>query len=241
MPVPAQFGPLSNPAQAPQAKSQQELDAFLEIMSATEAPEMVKKVDAFASQYPGSAFLSLAYQTQALAFQRLGDFERSVSAGEKSLRENPQNTTTLLMLAAIIANGPPHHPDRAKLLTQAADYAHRALHYVDTTKPPRQIPLQQWELEKHEMQSKAHEALGVVSLDRGEIHAAVTEFQAALTGSTQADGALFLRLGVALALAGQQVDAEKNLVRAEELGPASVRQLASSEITKLRQRKPSDR
>jgi tetratricopeptide (TPR) repeat protein len=145
-PLAAQFGPLSSPAQAPQAKSQAELDAYLEIISATEAPDIVNKVDVFASQYPGSAFLGLAYQTQTLAFQRLGDFDGSVSAGEKSLSENPQNTKTLLMLAAIIANGPVHHP--RELLTQAADYAHRALQDVDTSKPPRQIPTEQWALEK---------------------------------------------------------------------------------------------
>ena len=79
----AQFGPLSSPAQAPQAKSQAELDAYLEIISATEAPDIVKKVDVFASQYPGSAFLGLAYQTQTLAFQRLGDFDEFATAIEK--------------------------------------------------------------------------------------------------------------------------------------------------------------
>jgi tetratricopeptide (TPR) repeat protein len=236
-PLAAQFGPLSSPAKAPQAKSQAELDAYLEIISAAEALDIVKKVDVFALQYPGSAFLSLAYQNQTLAFQRLGDFDGSVSAGEQSLRENPQNTKTLLMLAAIIANGPVHHPDRPKLLTQAADYAHRALQEVDTIKPPRQIPLEQWALEKHQMQCQAHEALGVVALDRGQIHAAVAEFQAALALSPHAEGSLFLRLGLALALADQPVDAEKSLMRAEALGPDSVRQLAVGEISKLRQGK----
>jgi tetratricopeptide (TPR) repeat protein len=240
-PLAAQFGPLSSPAQAPQAKSQAELDAYLEIISATEAPDIVKKVDVFASQYPGSAFLSLAYQNQTLAFQRLGDFDGSVSAGERSLSENPQNTKILLMLAAIIANGPVHHPDRAKLLTQAADYAHRALQDVDTSKPPRQIPMEQWALEKQQMQCQAHEALGVISLDRGQTHAAVTEFQAAVALSPHAEGALFLRLGFALALAGQPVDAERNLLRAGALGPDSVRQLAAGEIRKLRQRKQAEK
>jgi tetratricopeptide (TPR) repeat protein len=240
-PLAAQFAPLSSPAQAPQAKSQAELDAYLEIISATEPPDIVKKVDVFASQFPASAFLSLAYQNQALAFQRLGDFDGSVSAGEKSLRENPQNAKTLLMLAAIIANGPVHHPDRVKLLSQAADYAHRALQDVDTIKPPRQISLEQWALEKQQMQCQAHEALGVVSLDRGQAHAAVTEFQAALALAPHAEGALFLRLGLALALAGQPLDAEKNLLRAEALGPDSVRQLAAGEIRKLRQRKQAEK
>ena len=91
------------------------------------------------------------------------------------------------------------------------------------------------------MQCQAHEALGVVSLDRGQLPAAITEFQAALALSPQAEGALFLRLGLALALAGQAVQAEKNLLRAEALGPDSVRQLAAGEITRLRQRKQAEK
>jgi hypothetical protein len=130
------------------------LDAYLEITSTTEPPDIVKKVDVFASQFPGSAFLSLAYQNQALAFQRFVDFDGSIFATEKSLSENPHNTKTLLMLAAIIANGPVNHPDRVKLLTQAADYAHRALQEVDTVKPPRQIPLEQWAIEKQQCRVK---------------------------------------------------------------------------------------
>jgi Flp pilus assembly protein TadD len=71
---------------------------------------------------------------------------------------------------------------------------------------------------KTAMQSQAHEALGVVSLDRGQARTAVSEFQAAVALAPHAEGALFLRLGLALALAGQPVDAEKNLLRAEALG-----------------------
>jgi hypothetical protein len=93
--------PFSDPADAPQAKSQEELDAYLQIRSATEAPEIIKHVDGFASRFPGSAFLDAAYQDQALAYQRLGNFSASVSAGEKSLRANPDNIKTLLALARL--------------------------------------------------------------------------------------------------------------------------------------------
>ena len=232
-PLLAQFGPFSDPAQAPQAKSQEELDAYLEIRSATEAREIVKQVDEFASRFPSSAFLDAAYQDQALAYQRIGDFNASVSAGEKSLQANPDNIKTLLAMAAIIANGPIQHPDRAKLLVEAEDYAHRALQRIDVSKPPRQVPMEQWLLEKQEMQCRAHEALGVVSLDREQIQAAVAEFEAAVALSANPDGARFLRLGVALALAGQVADAEKNLRRAENLGPDAVGKLASEEVDKL--------
>jgi hypothetical protein len=56
------------------------------------------------------------------------------------------------------------------------------------------VKFQQWALEKQQMQCQAHEALGVVSLDRGQTHAAVTEFQAAVALSPHAEGDRFFAL-----------------------------------------------
>ncbi len=229
----AQFGPYSDPARAPQARSQEELDAFLELRSATEAQEIIQLVNAFAARFPNSVFLDAAYQEQALAYQRLGNFSASVSAGEKSLQANPDNIKMLLALATIIANSPAQTPNRAKLLTEAEDYAHHALEHIETSRPPKQIPMEQWLRDKREMQSQAHEALGVLSLDRGQAQAAATEFEAGVALSANPDGTHFFRLGVALALAGKVADAEKNLQHAKELGPDAVAKLASEQMEKL--------
>jgi tetratricopeptide (TPR) repeat protein len=229
----AQFGPFADPSRAPQARSQEELDAYLELRSTTEAQKIVQLVDGFATRFPISAFLDGAYQDQALAYQRLGNFSASVAAGEKSLQANPDNIKTLLAMATIIANGPAQMPNRAKLLTEAEDYAHRALEHIDTSRPPKQIPMEQWLGEKREMQCQAHEALGVLSLARGQIEAAVNEFEAGVALAANPDGTQFFRLGLALALAGKVTDAEKNLQRAKDLGPDTVAKLASEQMEKL--------
>ena len=150
-----------------------------------------------------------------------------------SLQANPDNTKMLLAMATIIANGPKQTPDRAKLLTEAEGYAHHALERIDSSKPPKQIPMEQWLQEKREMQCQAHEALGVLALDRGEVQAAITEFEAGVALSAKPDGTHFFRLGLALALMGKTADAEKNLQRAKELGPDAVAKLASEQMEKL--------
>jgi tetratricopeptide (TPR) repeat protein len=229
----AQFGPYADPARAPQARSQEELDAYLELRSATEAQRVIQLVDGFAARFPGSAFMDGAYQDQALAYQRLGNFSASVSAGEKSLQANPDNIKMLLAMANIIANGPAQIPNRSKVLTEAENYARHALERIDTSRPPKQIPLEQWLREKREMQCQAHEALGVLSLNRGQVEAAVNEFETGVTLAANPDGTQFFRLGVALALAGKVADAEKNLQHAKDLGPDAVAKLASEQMEKL--------
>src|SRR5258708_4420388 len=81
----AQIGSLSNPAQAAQARSQDEFDAYLEIVSDADARVVVEKVKAFSSAFPKSELLGAAYQYQLQAFERLNDFDAMLAAGEKIL------------------------------------------------------------------------------------------------------------------------------------------------------------
>ena len=229
----AQFGPLLSPAQAPQARSQEELDAYLTITTATEAHEVVKAADSFASRFPKSELAGIAYQYQMRAFEQLDDFDGMLAAGERALLANPDNLNTLLTLAPAMANRAVQRPDSASLLARAEDYAHRALQGIERTQIPGKIPLEHWELEKQEMQSEAHEALGVVALRRGQSKTAVEEFQTAIRLAPNAQGVKFLGLGMAYASTGARENAEKALRRAVELGPEPVRKLGLNELEKL--------
>jgi len=232
----AQFGPLLTPAQAPQARSQQELDAYLEIITAPAAHEVVNKVDLFASRFPKSELLGIAYQYQMRAFEQLNDFDGMLTAGKKSLLSNPDNLNTLMTLAPALANHASQRPDRAILLAQAEEYAHRALQGIERTQIPRKIPLEHWELEKRGMQGQAHEVLGVVAMQRGQLQTAIGEFETAVHLSPHPKGVQFFRLGLAFASAGEKSNAEKVLRRAAELGPDPVRKLALHELKKMTDR-----
>src|ERR1700682_4782 len=79
--IEAQFGPLARPGQAAQARSQEELDFYLEIVGATDNRVVVQKVRIFASEFPKSELLGAAYQYQLRAFEQLNDFDGMLAAG----------------------------------------------------------------------------------------------------------------------------------------------------------------
>jgi tetratricopeptide (TPR) repeat protein len=238
-PVKAQFGSLVSPGQAAQAQSQEELDAYLQIAGAKEASDIVRRVDAFALVFPKSELLGFAYQHQLLAFEQLNEFDGMLAAGEKALAANPDNLNTLLTLGPAMASRADHRPDSVQLLAQAESYAHRALAGIEKTRLPHKVTLEHWNLDKHQMQSQAHEVLGLVALQRGQPQAAIPEFETAISLAPAPEGVQFLRLGLAFASTGQKADAAKCLRRGAELGPTSVRALALTQLGKLENSKSS--
>jgi len=235
----AQFGALVSPTQAPQAQSQEELDAYLQIVSTQSPDQMKKEVDAFAAAFPKSELLGLAYQNQLHACEQLNDFDGMLAAGQKALQANPDNLNTLLTLAPAMASRAGRRPDRDQLLENAEGYARRALDGIEKTRLPHKVSLEHWEIEKHQMQSQAHEVLGIVALQRGQPQAAIPEFQTAVTLSPVPEGIQFLRLGLALAATGQNEAATKNLRQSAQLGPDAVRTLALAQLEKLQNDKVS--
>ncbi len=229
----AQFGPLATPGQAAQARSQDELDSYLEIVGATDARVIVQKVKAFAAEFPKSELLGAAYQYQLQAFEGLNDFDGMLAAGEKALAADPDSLNTLLALAPAMANRAAARPDRVQLLSQAESYAHRVLDGIDKIKVPREVSIEQWNIRKHEMQSDAHGVLGVVAFQRAQFQLAISELEMAISLAPKPEGVQFLRLGLALAAAGKKDDAEQKLRRAAELGPDPVHNVALDQLKKL--------
>src|SRR5436853_1972539 len=156
----AQLAPLSSPAHTPQARTQEELDAYLQIATGQDPNIVIRNTETFALQYPQSNLLGTAYQYQMLAYDQKSDFQGLLSAGEKALKLQPDNVNTLLTLANAIPNALAGRPDSADLLTRAQEYARRALRGIDQMRIPLNMPLERWESSKGEMVSRAHEALG---------------------------------------------------------------------------------
>jgi len=232
-PVVAQFGPLLSPSQAPQARSQDELDAYLDITTTTHADDLVKEVNVFVSRFPKSELCGIAYQYQMHAFAQLNNFGGMLAAGRKALLANPDNLETLLTLAPAMADHGSQEPHQANLLAEAEEYARRALQGIEKTQIPRKLPLEHWDAEKRSMQAQAHEVLGVVTLKRGEHRTAVEELETAVRLDPDPPGVDFLRLGLAYASADTRQEAEKALRRAADLGPETIRKLALNELETL--------
>jgi tetratricopeptide (TPR) repeat protein len=233
----AQFGPMVNPAQVPQARSQEELDTYLANITETDPQKTVKKVESFTAQYPKSELVGIAYEYQMHAYVQMNDFDGVLRAGEKALLAHPGNLNTLLPLASALASRAAGRPDRDQLLERAEGYAHQALKGMEETMIPRQISLERWEIQKRELQAEAHEVFGEVAMQRGQVQRAVSEFEMAVRADPNPQGIEFLRLGAAYELAGDAQGAERTLHRAAELGPAPVRQRALTNLKELTEKR----
>lgn len=237
----AQLGPLATPGKAAQARSQEELDSYLEIVVATEPRIVTVAVRNFVSAFPKSELLTAAYQYQVQACEQLNDFDGMLAAGEKALAGSPDSLSTLLSLAKAMANRAAGRPDRATLLSQAEAYAERALYAIEIIRIPQDLSMEQWNIQKHEMQSDAHGVVGLVALQRGKLEMAVHELEMSISLAPKPEGVQFLRLGLALAASGKRDDAEQKLNRAIELGPASVHDVALAQLKKLNDNPPARR
>jgi tetratricopeptide (TPR) repeat protein len=229
----AQLSPFSSPAHAPQAKTQEELDAYLQIVTVQDPTIVIRNTETFVSQYPQSNLLGTAYQYQMLAYEQKDDLQGLLSAGEKAVKLQPDNVNTLLTLANAIPNALTGHPDPPDLLAKAQEYARRALRGIDQLRIPLTTPLEQWESSKGEMVSRAHEALGQVAMKRNQLPVAVSEFELAARGNPKPRGSQFYRLGAAYAGIGNNEGAVAALRRAAELGPDALRELAEHELKAL--------
>jgi tetratricopeptide (TPR) repeat protein len=229
----AQLGPLASPAYAPQAKTEEELDAYLQIATGREPQKVISNAENFASQYPQSMLLGTAYEYQMLAYEQANDFQGLLRAGEKALQLERDNVNTLLTLANAIPNYVDGRPDSTDLLRRAEDFARRALRGIDQLRVPLALPLEQWESMKGDMVARAHEALGLVATKRNQLPTAVSEFELAARDNPKPRGSQFYHLGTAYVAIGNKDRAEMALRRAVELGPPALRELAERELKQL--------
>jgi tetratricopeptide (TPR) repeat protein len=229
----AQSDVLVDPGKTAQAKSEEEFDKYLEIVTAQDAPQVIDKANAFVSQFPKSELVGAAYQYEVQAYQRLNNFDGLLTAGRQALLTNPNEVNSLLTLASAMASRAAGRPDREELLSQAEANARHALEEIEIQRISRKVSLQEWMVQKHQMQADAHGALGTVALQRGNTQTAVREFKTAIEIAPTPQGIQFLRLGLALALTPAKNEARENFRRAAELGPDPIRASAAEESKKL--------
>jgi tetratricopeptide (TPR) repeat protein len=229
----AQFGPLVNTMNAPQAKTEEELDLYLELAVSTNPRASMEIAERFAAKYPESELLGLVYEYEMQACQRLGDFEGTLRAGRKALELLPDNADTQLTLASVIPDHAQGREDSTKLLREAEEYARRSLRELSTMRIPKEILPDRWKTLRGQLEAQAHEALGKIERARENLEGTISEFALAASQNPVPQGTQFLELGAAYAQARRPEEAKKAFQRAIELGPDSVRGVAQRELAKI--------
>ena len=234
----AQFGPLLDLEGAPQARTQEEFDAYLDILASAGDRQRVVEAREFLTTYPESALQGRAAVYQMEAHRALDDFEGVLASGERVLKLLPENLRALLTLATAIPNAVRDATQDRALLERAERYATRALTVMEGKQIPRSIRLADWKRFRAGMAAEAHESLGHIAVKRGRIEHAVAEFELAVRLNPDPEGRQWFRLGAAYAGAGRASEAASALRRAVALGPELIRQRAEQELRSLAESPP---
>jgi tetratricopeptide (TPR) repeat protein len=229
----AQFGPLVDAMDAPQAKTEEELDLYLKLVVSTKPRASFEIAERFAAEYPKSELLGLVFEYEMQACQRLDDFEGILRAGRKALELQPDNADTQLTLASVIPDHALGRPDSARLLQEAEGYSRGSLRELSTMHIPKEILPERWKTLRGQLEAQAHEALGKIERNRGDLQAAIAEFALAALHNPVPQGMQFFELGAAYAQARREEEAQRTLQRAVDLGPDSVREAAQRELAKI--------
>ncbi|OFW08728.1 MAG: hypothetical protein A3G20_01270 [Acidobacteria bacterium RIFCSPLOWO2_12_FULL_59_11] len=181
----------------PKAKSPEELEAYQKFMQAQDPDVRIREVEDFLLQYPESALKEYAYQVATQVYQAKNYYAWVLTYGELTLSENESNLVALLVLASAIADRTGQDTaDRDEKLSEAEQYAKRALEELARMEMPPEPPPPQWEQAKRDAESTAHAALGMIAMVRKDFTKAESELRLASSLAVPPDPVLLYRLGL---------------------------------------------
>ena len=236
-----QAAPPAPAAKQPTPKSQAEVEALQAMFGAPDPDSRIKAAETLLGKFADTEFKAIALFFEAASYEQNGDWEKTVIFAERTLEADPANYQAMLMLARNIAQRTREHDlDREEKLTRAEKYARQAEEALkDAPKPNPALTDEQWAAAKKDMAAQASESRGLAAMARKKYDVAVTEFKAAVDGSSQPDPATMIRLGAAYNLSGKHDDAITVLdkVIADPTLPAQFKQFAQAEKVRAMQAK----
>jgi tetratricopeptide (TPR) repeat protein len=193
----------------PQPKSQKEVEALQALFGAKDPDSRIAAAEALLTKFADTEFKSIALSMEAMSYEQKNEFEKMVIFAERSIKADPKNYSSLLMLAGGIAKRARDTDfDLNEKLTQVDKYSKSALEILkDAEKPNPQIPDDQWIAAKKDYASQAHEALALAATLRKQYDVAIAEFKEAVDGAATPDPATMVRMAQTYVQAGKRDEA----------------------------------
>lgn len=223
----------------PQPKSQKEVDALQAMFGAQDPNARIAAAESLLQKFADTEFKPIALYLATVSAEQLGDYEKIMLYGDRTLEADPKNYATKLVMAkAIAARTREHDLDKEEKLTRAEKLAKDGAEDLKTAqKMNPQMSDADWENAKKDFQAQHHEALGMVANVRKKYDDSIANYKTAveLTG----DQVTMVRLGQTYNLAGKPDDAiavlDKVLAMAD--ANAQVKQVAQAEKARAVQSK----
>ena len=214
------------------AQSDEEFQAYQEVLKGKTPEEVVRNAEEFLKRYPNSGLTAYVRQGAVLAYDQLNDRERLIGHGEAVLQDLPENVAVLTILARTYADS----DQPAKAIARAES----ALRAFARMPRPSTMSESEWSMQRKSVETGIHLSLGTAHLtlaiktpvdQRAQtLEKAVVNLHSALAGDPESDVSSY-RLGLAYLLKNDRENAAKYLAWAVALGG----RLASVARTKLEQ------
>ena len=211
-----------------------------ELQDESDADRRIRMADEFEKKFPGSALLSYVYTVAAKAHQEKGEFEGAIQDGQKSLKLDPDNTFSLIIMALVLPQ-----PNSLKVapkeggqrLVEAEADANRALTLLEKLKPRPGETDEQFQQRKGALAADAHFALGMAETQQDQFEEALAQYQTAISSTSKPTFQYYYRLAEAYASIGRVPEAIDTLQKASDLARGTpMQKYADDFMAELRQR-----
>jgi tetratricopeptide (TPR) repeat protein len=214
--------------------------ALQEIQNEQSPDRRIQMVNGFEKKYPSSPLLSYVYTEAARAEQQKDALDEALQYGRKSLKLDPDNTFTLIVMALVmpqpkLLKGNPSEAS-ARLTESQAD-ANKALALLEKLQKRPDETDEQFQARKGALAADAHFALGMEEMQEEHFDKAVAEYQAAISSTRKPTFQYYYRLAEAYASQARFKEAIAALQKASELGRGTAMQkYADDFIAELQQK-----
>ncbi len=147
----------------PKLKSEKEQQAVMAIFNAAEPGARITLADALITKFADTEFKATALYIATASAEEIGDWEKTVIYGERTLESDPKSYGTMLILSRGYASRTKEFDfDKEEKLGKADKYSKSALELLKTAPKIRpDISDEQWEAQRKLWVSEAYESLGL--------------------------------------------------------------------------------
>jgi tetratricopeptide (TPR) repeat protein len=214
--------------------------ALQDIQKENAPDSRLRMVDAFEKKFPTSPLLSYAYTEAARAHQQKGDLAETVEYCRKSLKLDPDNTFSLIIMALVLPQPKlltGNVTEVSARLSEAEADANRALALLDKLQKRPDETDEQFQARKGALAADAHFALGMEEMQQEHFEKAVAEYQVAISSTSKPTFQYYYRLAEAYASESKFPEAISSLQKASDLAHGTpMQKYADDFIAELQQK-----
>jgi len=214
--------------------------ALQDIQNESDADHRAKMADEFEKKYPTSPLLSYVDTAAAKAYEEKGDLDNAVTAARKSLKIDPDNTFSLIILALVLPQPKELQGSASEVrdhLQEAKTEANKAITLLEKLKQRPDESDSQFQGRKGALTADAHFALGMVDSQQEQFEEALAEYKLAISSTSKPTFQYYYRLAEAYASVGQVPQAIEVLQTASELARGTpMQKYADDFMAELRQK-----